>query len=230
MHLHGHCWLMRQLRYISNFSSHGVMHIINSCTWVFYGAVALIYLVLAFTVFHRIYVRVTEGYFYHSAPVLWSHIGALTHRLAEEPSSTAGLLFVFRCPSGTILLTPYSMVWDWWVSRAGPMFLYWPKLLYPYFIPWVAAPAVRWSGILKSHVWRTWYIATRWWIKKSRKKLLIKYIVWYHGWARREIVGEELSLVLDVIEVRRSSTNKVYRQEHMKIAIYVCVNTSKYMK
>ena len=26
-----------------------------------------------------------------------------------------------------------SMVWDWWVSRAGPMLLYWPKLLYPYF-------------------------------------------------------------------------------------------------
>ena len=66
--------------------------------------------------------------------------------------------------------------------------------------------------------------------KEKQEKLLIKYIVWYHGWARREIVGEELSLVLDVIEVRRSSTNKVYRQEHKKIAIYVCVNTSKYMK
>ena len=25
----------------------------------------------------------------------------------------------------------YSMVWDWRVSRAGPMFFYWPKLLYP---------------------------------------------------------------------------------------------------
>ena len=38
-----------------------------------------------------------------------------------------------RCPSGTILLTPYSMVWDWRVSRTGPMLLYWPKLLYPYY-------------------------------------------------------------------------------------------------
>ena len=65
--------------------------------------------------------------------VLWSHIGTLMHRLAAEPCSTAGLLFPSRCPSGTILLTPYSMVWDWRVSRAGPMLRYWPKLLYPYY-------------------------------------------------------------------------------------------------
>ena len=26
-----------------------------------------------------------------------------------------------------------SIVWDWRVSRAGPMLLYWPKLLYPYY-------------------------------------------------------------------------------------------------
>ena len=65
--------------------------------------------------------------------LLWSHIGTLKHRLAAEPCSTAGLLFLSRCPSGTILLTLYSMVWDWWVSRAGPMLLYWPKLLYPYY-------------------------------------------------------------------------------------------------
>ena len=62
--------------------------------------------------------------------VLWSHIGTLMHRLAAEPCSTAGILFPSRCPSGTILLTSYSMVWDWRVSRAGPMLLYWPKLHY----------------------------------------------------------------------------------------------------
>ena len=28
---------------------------------------------------------------------------------------------------------PYSMVWDWRVSRAGPMLFYWLKLLYPYY-------------------------------------------------------------------------------------------------
>ena len=37
------------------------------------------------------------------------------------------------CPSVMILLTPYSMVWDWQVSRADPMFFYWPMLLYPYY-------------------------------------------------------------------------------------------------
>ena len=53
--------------------------------------------------------------------VLWSHIGTLMHLLAAEPHSIAGLLFPSRCPCGMILLTPYSMVWDWRVSRAGPM-------------------------------------------------------------------------------------------------------------
>ena len=67
----------------------------------------------------------------HAVP--WSHIGILMRHLAAEPRSTAGLLFPSQCPSGTILLTPYSMVWDWRVSRAGPMLFYWPKLLYPYY-------------------------------------------------------------------------------------------------
>ena len=62
-----------------------------------------------------------------------SHIGTLMRRLAAERRSTAGLLFPSQCPSGTILLTLYSMVWDWRVSRAGPMRFYWPKLLYPYY-------------------------------------------------------------------------------------------------
>ena len=26
-----------------------------------------------------------------------------------------------------LIVTPYSMVWDWRVSRAGPMFFYWPS-------------------------------------------------------------------------------------------------------
>ena len=58
--------------------------------------------------------------------VLWSHIGTLMHRLASEPRSTAGLLLPSQCPSGTILLPPCSMVWDWRVLRAGPMLFYWP--------------------------------------------------------------------------------------------------------
>ena len=39
-------------------------------------------------------------------------LATLMHRLAAEPRSTAGVLFPSQCPSGTILLTPYSMVWD----------------------------------------------------------------------------------------------------------------------
>ena len=65
--------------------------------------------------------------------LLWSHFGTLMHRLAAEPCSVAGLLFPSRCPSGTILLTPYSTVWHWRVSKAWPMLLYCPKLLYPYY-------------------------------------------------------------------------------------------------
>ena len=48
-------------------------------------------------------VRVTRG-------ALVSHRYTM-HRLAAEPCSTAGLLFPSRCPSGTIMLTPYTMVW-----------------------------------------------------------------------------------------------------------------------
>ena len=36
-----------------------------------------------------------------------------------------------QCPCGRILLTLHSMVWDWRVSRAGPMLFYSHKQLYP---------------------------------------------------------------------------------------------------
>ena len=63
---------------------------------------------------------------------LVAHQHILMRRLAAEPRSTAGILIPSQCPSGTIFLTPYSMVWNWRVSRAVPMLFYWPKLLYPY--------------------------------------------------------------------------------------------------
>ena len=44
-----------------------------------------------------------------------------------EPHSTAGLLFPSQSLSGKIWLTPYLMVWDWRVSRAGPMPFCWPS-------------------------------------------------------------------------------------------------------
>ena len=59
--------------------------------------------------------------------MLWSHIGILLRLLAAEPLSTPCLLFPSQYLSGMIWLTPYLMVWDWRVSRAGPMPFYWPR-------------------------------------------------------------------------------------------------------
>ena len=67
----------------------------------------------------------------HAGPCL--HIGILMRHLAAEPRTTAGLLFLSQCPSETIFLTPYSMVWACQVSRAGSMLFHWLKLLYPYY-------------------------------------------------------------------------------------------------
>ena len=55
--------------------------------------------------------------------VLWSRIGKLMRLLAAENRSTPGPLFPSQCPCGMILLTMYSMVRYWRVSRAGPMFV-----------------------------------------------------------------------------------------------------------
>ena len=59
--------------------------------------------------------------------VLWSHIGILMRLPAAEPRSTAGLLFPSQYLSGMLWLTPYSMVWNWRVSRPGPMPFCWPS-------------------------------------------------------------------------------------------------------
>ena len=55
------------------------------------------------------------------------HIGSLMRHLATEPRSIARLLFPCQYLCGTILVTPCSMVWDWQVSREGPMPFYWPS-------------------------------------------------------------------------------------------------------
>ena len=67
------------------------------------------------------------------APTLWRSTCALCASSSNtrclpsaEPRSTTGLLFPSQYLSGTIWLTPYSMVWDWRVSRAGPMSFCWP--------------------------------------------------------------------------------------------------------
>ena len=92
--------------------------------------------------------------------VLWSHVGKLMHRLAAEPRSTAGVLFPSRCPCGMILLTSYSMVWDWRVSREGPILFYWPKMLYPFYNLLLFFPSllsvyrlVLWDWVLRTDIW-----------------------------------------------------------------------------
>ena len=45
------------------------------------------------------------------------HIGTHMRLLAAEPRSIAGLLFPFHYLCGAILVTPYSIVWEWRVSR-----------------------------------------------------------------------------------------------------------------
>ena len=59
-------------------------------------------------------------------PVRVTRGALVAHRYTYEPPSCRTSqyrmrLFPSQCPSGTILLTPYSMVWDWRVSRARPM-------------------------------------------------------------------------------------------------------------
>ena len=68
-------------------------------------------------------VRVTRG-------VLVAHVMHV-RLIANEPSSTAWLLFLAQYHYGTILVTLCSMVWDWRLLRAGPILLYWPTLLAP---------------------------------------------------------------------------------------------------
>ena len=50
----------------------------------------------------------------------------------------------------TFLVTPYSMVWHWRVSRAGPMLFYWPKLLAPFLSPTVFpfSSFILWVGVV----------------------------------------------------------------------------------
>ena len=70
-------------------------------------------------------------------PVRVTRGALVAHRYTYAPPRCRTLQYsrtfiLFSVSSGTILLIPYSMVWDLRVSRAGPMLLYWSKLLYPY--------------------------------------------------------------------------------------------------
>ena len=71
-------------------------------------------------------------------PVRVTRGAMVAHRYTYAPprcrtSQYRRTFFPSQCHSGTILLTPCSMVWDWQVSRAEPMLFYWPNLLYSYY-------------------------------------------------------------------------------------------------
>ena len=54
--------------------------------------------------------------------------------LLQNLAVYTGLLFPFQYLCGTILVTQDSMVWDWQVSRAGPIPFYWPSCLLPFYL------------------------------------------------------------------------------------------------
>ena len=56
-----------------------------------------------------------------SAVVTYQYTYASPHCRTSQYCRT---FFLSQCPSGTILLTPHSMVWDWQVSRAEPNLFY----------------------------------------------------------------------------------------------------------
>ena len=64
--------------------------------------------------------------------MFWLHISIFMSLLASEPRSKTGFSFQSQCLSEMILLILYSMVWDWWVSRAGRMFFCCSKLHDPF--------------------------------------------------------------------------------------------------
>ena len=91
---------------------------------------------------------VSKIYFYHTilqdsirrrpGLELLKALALVAHRYTYAPPRYRTLqysrIFVpFSVSPWNDLANPVSVVWDWRVSRAGPMHLYWPKLLYPYY-------------------------------------------------------------------------------------------------
>ena len=71
-------------------------------------------------------------------PVRVTHGAFSANRYAHEPPhwKTSHYRRTFVPLSVSLwkdLANPYLKVWDWQVSREGPMIFYWPMLLYPYY-------------------------------------------------------------------------------------------------
>ena len=76
---------------------------------------------------HPLYGALPELY----VPVHVTCSAVIAHRYTYAPccrtSQLRSTLFPYQYLCSTILVTLYSMVWDWLVSRAGPMPLFWPS-------------------------------------------------------------------------------------------------------
>ena len=71
-------------------------------------------------------------------PVRVTHGALVAHRYTDAPPRCRTLQYSRICIPFSVSLwndvanTVFD-VWDWRVSRAGPMLLYWPMLLYPFY-------------------------------------------------------------------------------------------------
>ena len=77
---------------------------------------------------HSLYGSLDKPY----VPVRVNRDALVAHRYTYAPPRcehrcTAGFLFHCQYLCGTILVTPHSKVWNWRVSRAGPMHFYRPS-------------------------------------------------------------------------------------------------------
>ena len=84
---------------------------------------------------YPLYGALTEKY----VPVCATRGAVIAHRYTYSPprcrtSQYLGLLFACQYLCGTILVTPYSMVWGWRVSREGPKHFNWLCCSLPFFL------------------------------------------------------------------------------------------------
>ena len=88
--------------------------------------------------FHPLYGALSVPY----VPVRVTRGAVIAHRYTYATRSVAGLLFPCLYLSGTILVTPYSMVFDWLVSRAELPF---PRSLFvSSCFPFLFFHSIRW--------------------------------------------------------------------------------------
>ena len=99
---------------------------------------------------HPLYGGLPEPY----VPVRVTHGAVISHRytykrlFAAEPRSTPGLLFYCQYHCVTILVTQYSIVFDWRVSSAGPIPLQWPSCSLPFCLLLISLSLLSFYGMV----------------------------------------------------------------------------------